>query len=184
MSLRWSNSPRVDSFWISWRKITGEALPTWIGIKVAVSLYHQCCARILPCKVVEDSRILPHNAGWGQQNPPAQCWLRTKTLHVEECLLSLEPLYADIKHTNSEYFRFWAPQSWTQICSSNHVLEKLLQVWQTWWWERRWGSVRKRGSTALQSERGWKEWVWENKQWGLLDEGFFWDVTVHSKTGL
>ena len=124
MSLRLSNSPRVHSFWISWKKITDEALPTWIGIKVAVSLYDQCCARILPCKVVEDSRIFPRNTGWG-----------------------------------------------------------LLQVWQTWWWERRWGSVRKRGSTALQSERTWKEWVWENKQWGLLDEGFSSDVTVHSETG-
>jgi len=24
----------------------------------------------------------------------------------------------------------------------------------------------------MQSERGWKEWVWENMQWDLLDEGF------------
>ena len=68
MSLRWSNSPRVHSSQISWRKITGETLPTWIGIKVAVSLYHQCCTRILPCQVVEESRILPHNAGWGQRH--------------------------------------------------------------------------------------------------------------------
>ena len=68
MSLRWSNSLRVHSSQISWRKITGETLPTWIGIKVAVSLYHQCCARILPCQVVEESRILLHNAGWGQRH--------------------------------------------------------------------------------------------------------------------
>ena len=58
-----------------------DILPTWIDVKVAVSLYHQCCARILPHSAgwgqltessrivqVEDNRILPHSAGWGQRH--------------------------------------------------------------------------------------------------------------------
>jgi len=32
--------------------------------------------------------------------------------------------------------------------------------------------------------RGWKEWVWGNMQWDLLEEGFPRGVTVHSETEL
>jgi len=39
-------------------------------------------------------------------------------------------------------------------------------------------------SKQLQSERGWKEWVWENMQWDLLEKGFPWGVTVHSEAEL
>ena len=101
----------------------------------------------------------------------------TPSWGVDAALLSLEPLYADIPE-------MWPPQNaentntQLQPCPGE-APSSLADMMMT---EEKMSISE--GVHALQSERGWKEWVWENKQWGLLDEGFSWDVTVHSETGL